>query len=100
MIFGGRSGEHEVSILSAASVLQAANRDLYELIPVGITKDGRWYVGGDPMAILTNDRIKLTDNMAITGESQLGTLLPQPGNSALCLVRLRTRMTNMMYMQL
>lgn len=42
ILFGGRSGEHEVSLLSAASVLKAINRSKYEVIPVGITKQGRW----------------------------------------------------------
>ena len=42
ILFGGRSGEHEVSLLSAASVLKAIDRDKYEVIPIGITKQGRW----------------------------------------------------------
>src|SRR5579863_8021711 len=42
ILFGGRSGEHEVSLLSAASVLKAIDKDKYEVVPVGITKDGRW----------------------------------------------------------
>ena len=42
ILFGGRSGEHEVSLLSAASVLKAIDQAKYEVIPIGITKDGRW----------------------------------------------------------
>jgi len=42
VLFGGRSGEHEVSLLSAASVLTAIDKDKYEVVPIGITKDGRW----------------------------------------------------------
>jgi D-alanine-D-alanine ligase len=42
ILFGGRSGEHEVSLLSAASVLNAIDKTKYEVIPIGITKDGRW----------------------------------------------------------
>jgi len=42
VLFGGRSGEHEVSLLSAASVLNAINKDKYEVVPIGITKEGRW----------------------------------------------------------
>jgi D-alanine-D-alanine ligase len=41
-LFGGRSGEHEVSLLSAASVLSAIDKGKYEVVPVGITKQGRW----------------------------------------------------------
>ena len=42
ILFGGRSGEHEVSLLSAASVLGAIDRSKYEVVPIGITKQGRW----------------------------------------------------------
>ena len=41
VLFGGRSGEHEVSLVSAASVLRGLNRDKYDVIPIGITKEGR-----------------------------------------------------------
>lgn len=42
VLFGGRSGEHEISLLSAASVLQAIDQDKYEVVPIGITKSGQW----------------------------------------------------------
>ena len=42
VIFGGRSGEHEVSLLSAASVIRAIDKDKFDLFYIGITKDGRW----------------------------------------------------------
>src|ERR1700727_3531297 len=42
VLFGGRSGEHEVSLLSAASVLDAIDKSKYDVVPIGITKDGRW----------------------------------------------------------
>ena len=45
VIFGGRSGEHEVSLMSARSVLEALDSQKYEVIQIGITKEGRWYVG-------------------------------------------------------
>src|SRR6202034_769890 len=43
ILFGGRSGEHEVSLLSAASVLHAIDKNKYEVVAIGITKDGRWH---------------------------------------------------------
>ncbi len=52
ILFGGRSGEHEVSLLSAASVVNAINKDKYEVVPIGITKDGRWLTAGDAEALL------------------------------------------------
>jgi D-alanine-D-alanine ligase len=42
ILFGGRSGEHEVSLLSAASVVKAIDQTKYEVVPIGITKDGHW----------------------------------------------------------
>jgi D-alanine-D-alanine ligase len=55
ILFGGRSGEHEVSLLSAASVLKAIDRSRYEVVPIGITKQGRWLISGDAERLLTGD---------------------------------------------
>jgi D-alanine-D-alanine ligase len=52
ILFGGRSGEHEVSLLSAASVLQAIDRKKYEVVPIGITKEGRWVAAGHAERLL------------------------------------------------
>jgi D-alanine-D-alanine ligase len=52
VIFGGRSGEHEVSLASAASVIAALERRGHRVVPIGIARDGRWVVGGDPMRAL------------------------------------------------
>jgi len=53
VIFGGRSGEHEVSLVSGRSIMSALDPDKYEAVPIGITHSGRWLTGGDPMAALT-----------------------------------------------
>lgn len=55
VLFGGRSGEHEVSIMSARSVMRALDPTKYEVIPVGITRQGAWIVGADPMKALENE---------------------------------------------
>src|SRR5450755_1023331 len=47
ILFGGRSGEHEISLLSAASVFKAIDQNKYEVVPIGITKDGRWLTSVD-----------------------------------------------------
>src|SRR6266542_5041229 len=52
IVFGGRSGEHEVSLAGAASVLAAIDRSRFEVVPIGIARDGRWLVGGDPLRAL------------------------------------------------
>jgi D-alanine-D-alanine ligase len=53
ILFGGRSGEHEVSLLSAASVVNAIDKTKYEVVPVGITKEGRWVTAGDAERLLS-----------------------------------------------
>jgi D-alanine-D-alanine ligase len=52
ILFGGRSGEHEVSLLSAASVFNAIDQDIYEVVPIGITKEGRWVTAADAERLL------------------------------------------------
>jgi D-alanine-D-alanine ligase len=71
VIFGGRSGEHEVSLMSARSVMDALDRDRYVIVPVGIDKQGRWLTG-DVMAALAEG-----------GQGQPAALLPDPHSSGL-----------------
>jgi D-alanine-D-alanine ligase len=52
ILFGGRSGEHEISLLSAASVFNAIDKDKYEVVPIGITKEGRWVTAGQAERLL------------------------------------------------
>src|ERR1700757_4414381 len=52
ILFGGRSGEHEVSLLSAASVLNAIDKNKYEVVPIGITKEGRWLTSAEAQKLL------------------------------------------------
>ena len=54
VVFGGRSGEHEVSLASAASVITALEANGHHAVPIGIARDGRWLVGGDPLRALAN----------------------------------------------
>jgi len=54
VIFGGRSGEHEVSLASARSVMTALDKQKYAVFPIGITKDGQWLTSGDPMRLLSD----------------------------------------------
>ena len=56
VIYGGRSGEHEVSVVSAASIFKHLDRNRYEPVPIRIDKDGRWVLGGkEPTAISAGD---------------------------------------------
>ena len=55
ILFGGRSGEHEVSLLSAASILNAIDRTKYDVIPIGITKQGRWIASDEATRFLAGN---------------------------------------------
>ena len=57
VVFGGTSSEHEISCLTAGSVLNAIDRDRYEVVPIGITRSGRWVVVPDEFA----DRMRVID---------------------------------------
>jgi D-alanine-D-alanine ligase len=60
VIFGGRSGEHEVSLASAASVIAGLERNGHRVVPIGITRDGRFLLGGDPLrALAAEARVSL-----------------------------------------
>jgi D-alanine-D-alanine ligase len=91
ILFGGRSGEHEVSLLSAASVLGAIDRGKFDVTPIGITKEGRWLAAADAHGLLKGDasavarRLRAGDPEATPGAKLLHegipTLLaPEPGN--------------------
>ncbi len=52
VVFGGRNSEHEVSLKSARAVMNALDQSKYEIVPIGIDKQGRWLVGADPLYAL------------------------------------------------
>ena len=56
ILFGGRSGEHEVSLLSAASVVNAIDKTKYEVVPIGITKEGRWLTAEHAERLLKGEK--------------------------------------------
>ena len=56
VLFGGRSGEHEVSLLSAASVLNAIDKGKYDVVPIGITKQGRWVTAAHAERLLKGEK--------------------------------------------
>jgi len=58
LIFGGKSGEHEVSFCSASSIIKAIDKDKYTVVPIGITKKGRWISPQDSELALQSGRIE------------------------------------------
>lgn len=55
VFFGGRSTEHEISVISALQAINAFNKEKYEIIPIYITKQGRWF-SGDALLEVKNYR--------------------------------------------
>ncbi|MDQ1686542.1 MAG: D-alanine-D-alanine ligase [Frankiaceae bacterium] len=74
VLFGGRSSEHAISCVSAGSVLAALDRDRYDVLPIGITPDGRWVLAADDPARLA---IRNRDLPAV---DPTGTALALPGD--------------------
>lgn len=70
-MFGGRSGEHEVSLKSAASVMSALDRARYEIVPIGITQQGKWLLG-TPAGSLTPEALAevMNHGRAVTASAE------------------------------
>ena len=75
VLFGGRSAEHEVSLVSATSVIQALDKNKYEVLPIGISREGRWLS-------VPNSLQLLTDRASIDGLPE-HVLLPDPRRQSL-----------------
>lgn len=60
LIYGGKSGEHSVSVLSAVSMMKAIDSDKYDVIPIGITREGQWLFNCDPNLIVESGQLDVT----------------------------------------
>jgi D-alanine-D-alanine ligase len=80
IIFGGRSGEHEVSLVSAASVIRALDPDKYEAVPIGIAKDGRW-LAGSPAQKMLPEILATGQHVVLPGDPGSAALVPLDGNA-------------------
>jgi len=70
VIFGGRSGEHEVSMRSARSVIEAVDVERYEVVPIAITKEGRWLSPAASALLLPEEtRRRLSDSVSDAGQA-------------------------------
>jgi D-alanine-D-alanine ligase len=81
VVYGGRSGEHEVSLRSAASIVQALDPARYDVVPVAITKDGRWLSGPDSLRLLL--QAAQTALQAVPAHGTEVTVVPEPSRHAL-----------------
>jgi len=75
ILFGGRSGEHEVSLISAASVIQALDPQKYEPVPIGITKDGRWLAGTAAHKMLP-EILRSGERVMLSADPNVAALVP------------------------
>src|SRR3954469_18392437 len=81
VVFGGRSTEHAISCVSAGSILGALDPDVYEVVPVGITRDGAWVLAsGDAETLAITDR-GLPEITAASGDALV--LPPDPTSAGL-----------------
>ena len=84
LIFGGRSSEHEVSIMSAKSIYQALDKDKYEIIPIAITKEGKWLTPKISRRVLEDGKITTEeDQIVLIPDSKGGYLQGIEGNGKL-----------------
>ena len=82
VLFGGRSAEHEVSVVSARSMLAAVDRDKYELVMIGISKEGRWLVCDDAQRLLAAEQVEEQGLLAVSLDYCGGRQLVAPGMAA------------------
>jgi len=82
IIFGGKSGEHEVSIQSAKNIFEALDRTKYDVLLLGVDKQGLWHLGADASFILNASNPKL---IALNSRAPSVVAVEEPGNSALAL---------------
>ena len=75
VLFGGRSGEHEVSLASAASVIRALDPEKYDVVPIGISKDGRWLVGNSVQKMLA-EVLKSGERVVLPPDPSAAALVP------------------------
>src|SRR6185295_3993116 len=83
VIFGGRSGEHEVSIRSARSVIDAIDKSKYDVVPIAITKEGNWLGSGESARLLPPETRRLMPSNATDNTSGDVAILGDPSRTGL-----------------
>jgi|SRR5271157_412467 len=104
ILFGGRSGEHEVSLLSAASVLKAIDKKKYDVVPIGITREGRWVTAAHAERLLKGHAVgarqsrhlragdpETTSAAAVLAKGEAVVVPPMPGQNHSALMPFETQ---------
>ena len=81
LIFGGRSGEHEVSLRTTRAIIEACNPKRYEIVPVAIDKHGVWLSPQDSTKMLPAEAARLITQKVLTANNQRGALIPYAGHT-------------------
>ncbi|MGC5564688.1 D-alanine--D-alanine ligase family protein [Streptomyces sp. FR-108] len=76
VVFGGRSSEHGISTVTAGAVLRAVDRTKYDVLPIGITREGRWVLTADDPERMTISERRTPDVGALAESSEGGVILP------------------------
>src|ERR1700720_1733670 len=77
-LFGGRSGEHEVSLASAASIIRGLDPEKYEAVPIGITKEGHWQIGAGAQQMVP-EGLRGGQRVMMTADPTDASLIPLGG---------------------
>jgi D-alanine-D-alanine ligase len=80
VLFGGRSGEHEVSLASAASIIRGLDPQKYEAVPIGITKEGHWRVGAGAQKMLP-EVLRTGQGVVMSADPTESALMPIDGSA-------------------
>jgi D-alanine-D-alanine ligase len=83
VVFGGRSGEHEISVRSAGSVVEALDRGKYEVVPIAITKEGKWLSPAAAVRMLPEETRALVSKALVNGISQAVAIIGDPSQRGL-----------------
>jgi D-alanine-D-alanine ligase len=94
VIFGGRSGEHEISLRSAHSVLAALDDEKYEVVPIAITKEGKWLGPSEAMRLLPEESQKLISEKSVARASRALSIVGNPSHPGLAAERGRAADAN------
>jgi D-alanine-D-alanine ligase len=78
VVFGGRSGEHEISVRSARSVVEALDRQKYEVVPIAITKEGKWLSPAEAVRMLPEETRARVSKALVNGASQRVAIIGDP----------------------
>jgi D-alanine-D-alanine ligase len=91
VVFGGRSGEHEISVRSARTVIEQLDREKYEIVPLAISPDGKWLSPADSLALLPDETQDdflgafgppSSEAIALTGDAGAGGLMSRDGGTS------------------